>query len=179
MAERVEVLTSDVDAVDEDLAALDIVEAHHECGDGGLAGAGVADDGGGFVGVDGEGDTAENPLDVLERGSRGLGGGSGRREIRLLGFGESLIREPDILELDAAVVGAGGGWGDDFRGRDDGGALVEQFEDALGGGHGGLQDVVLVGELHDGAEEALRVLDKGDEHAEGDGAEDAGRVAFR
>ena len=63
LAEGVEVLVADVDAVDEDLAALDVVEAHHEGGDGGFAGAGVADDGGGFVGLDGEGDVAEDPLD--------------------------------------------------------------------------------------------------------------------
>ena len=57
-----EILVADVDAIDEDLAALDIVEAHHEAGDGGFAGAGVAYDGGGFVRLDGEGDVAENPL---------------------------------------------------------------------------------------------------------------------
>ena len=65
-AEGGEVLVADVDAVDEDLAGLDVVEAHHEGGDGGFAGAGVAYDGGGFVGVDGEGDVAEDPFDVGE-----------------------------------------------------------------------------------------------------------------
>ena len=72
-AERGEVLVADVDAVDEDLAGLDVVEAHHQRGDGGLAGAGVADDGGGFAGGDGEGDAAEDPFDVGERagGERG------------------------------------------------------------------------------------------------------------
>ena len=50
---------------------------------------------------------------------------------------------------------------------------VEQLEDALAGGHGCLQDVVFVAEVLDGAEEALRVLDEGDEDAEGDRAEDA------
>ena len=53
---------------DEDLAVLDVVEAHHERDDGGFAGAGVAYDGGGFAGGDGEGDAAEDPLDVLEDG---------------------------------------------------------------------------------------------------------------
>ena len=62
-----------------------------------------------------------------------------------------------------------------MSGRDDRRFGVEQLEDALAGGHGGLQDVVLVAEVLDGAEEALRVLDEGDQHAEGDGAED--RVA--
>ena len=63
-AEGGEVLVADVDAVDEDLAVLDVVEAHHEGDDGGFAGAGVADDGGGFAGGDGEGDAAEDPFDV-------------------------------------------------------------------------------------------------------------------
>jgi hypothetical protein len=63
-AEGGEVLVSDVDAVDEDLAVLDVVEAHHQGDDGGLAGSGVADDGGGFSGGDGEGDAAEDPFDV-------------------------------------------------------------------------------------------------------------------
>ena len=62
----VEILLAHVDAVDEHLAALDVVEAHHQASDGGLAGAGVADDGGGLVGLDGEGDAAEDPFDVGE-----------------------------------------------------------------------------------------------------------------
>jgi len=76
-AEGEEVLLADVDAVDEDLAKLDVVEAHHERGEGGFAGTGVADDGGGLVGVDGEGDVAENPFDFAEErvGVRGGGGG--------------------------------------------------------------------------------------------------------
>ena len=67
-AEGGEVLFADVDAVDENLAVLDVVEAHHEGDDGGLAGSGVADDGGGFAGGDGEGDAAEDPFDVGENG---------------------------------------------------------------------------------------------------------------
>ena len=54
---------------------------------------------------------------------------------------------------------------------------VEELEDALAGGHGGLQDVVLLAEVLDGPEEALRVLDEADEDAEGDGAEEAGGAA--
>ena len=60
-----------------------------------------------------------------------------------------------------------------MRGRDDLGLIVEELEDALGGSHGGLQDVVLFAEVLDGAEEALRVLNEGDEDAEGDGSEEA------
>jgi len=64
--------------------------------------------------------------------------------------------------------------GDGKSGSDDFGSGVEELEDALGGGHGGLQDVVFVAEILDGAEETLRVLDEGDEDAKGDGiAEDA------
>jgi len=72
-AKQVEVLIADIDAVDEHGAGLDIVKAHHERGDGGLAGAGVADDGGGLVGRDGEGDAAENPFDIRKI-ARGIGG---------------------------------------------------------------------------------------------------------
>ncbi len=62
-------------------------------------------------------------------------------------------------------------------GRGDVGGGVEEFEDALGGGHGGLEDVVLLAQVHDGAEETLGVLDEGDEDAEGDGAVEGGQTA--
>ncbi len=164
LAERGEVLLADVDAIDEHLAVLDVVEAHHEGGDGGLAGAGVADDGGGLAGFDGEGDAAEDPLDGgsvvvrhgVEFGRSGGGHTGGRFRI------EALVGEPDVAEFDAAGAVAGDGVG----GRDDLGRGVEQLEDALAGGHGGLQDVVLLAEVLDGAEEALGVLDEGDQDAE-------------
>ena len=44
-----------------------------------------------------------------------------------------------------------------------------KLEDALGGGHGGLQDVEFFAEVLNRAEEALRVLHEGDEHAEAHG----------
>ena len=44
----------------------------------------------------------------------------------------------------------------------------------LAGGHGSLQDVVFLAEVHDGPEESLRVLDEHDEHTERDGAEESG-----
>ena len=97
---------------------------------------------------------------------------SQRGVVRLCGerlellVGEGLVGEPDVAELDAAGAVAGDG----VRGRDDLGLGVEQLEDALAGGHGGLQDVVLLAEVLNGAEEALRVLHEGDEDAEGDGA---------
>ena len=84
-----------------------------------------------------------------------------------------LVGEPDVTEFYATIGGAAGPGGDGVRGGDDLWSLVEELEDALGGGHGGLQDVEFVRELEDGAEEALRVLDEGDQDAEGDGREDA------
>src|ERR1017187_6413411 len=74
------------------------------------------------------------------------------------------------MELD----GAGCVAGDRVRGGEDGGLGVDELEYALAGGHGGLQDVVLLAEVHDGPEESLRVLDEADEDADGDGAEEAG-----
>ena len=53
---------------------------------------------------------------------------------------EALVGEPDVAELDAAGARAGQGIG----GCGDFGGCVEQLEDALAGGHGGLQDVVFV-----------------------------------
>ena len=70
-----------------------------------------------------------------------------------------------MVELDAAgALGAlGGCGGDDFHGR------VQQFEDAFAGGHGRLQNVVLLAEIHDGAEKTLRVLHERDQHAQRSG----------
>src|SRR5258708_6865283 len=87
---------------------------------------------------------------------------------------EMLVGEPDVAEFDAAGVVTCDGmrWGDDL------GFGVEELEDALGCRHGGLEDVVFVAEVLDGAEEALRVLHEGDKDAKGDGAfEDAGASA--
>src|ERR1700731_3355473 len=72
------------------------------------------------------------------------------------------IGEPDMIEFDAAwacwVLNDGGR--DYFHGR------IQQLEYAFAGGHGRLQDVVFFTEVHDGAEEAERVLDEGDQYAE-------------
>ena len=75
----------------------------------------------------------------------------------------------DVAEFDTPGVVAcdGVGWRDDLR------FSIEKFEDALAGSHGRLQDVVFIAEVLDRAEETLRVLDEGDEDAEGYGAEDA------
>ena len=67
-----------------------------------------------------------------------------------------------MIEFDAAgAFGALGHCGRNYLHR-----RIEQFEDALAGGHGGLQDVVFFAEVHDRAEEAQGVLDESDEHAE-------------
>ncbi len=48
------------------------------------------------------------------------------------------------------------------------GRRIQQLEDAFAGGHRRLQDVVFFAQVLDGAEEALGILDKGDQHADGD-----------
>ena len=56
----------------------------------------------------------------------------------------------------------------------DGDGLVEQLEDALGSGHGGLQDVEFFAEVLDGAEKARGVHREGGQYAEAQAAgEDA------
>ncbi len=115
----------------------------------------MAHDGGGLVGLDGEGDAAQDPLDRegFEVGGRGLRDGG---EV----FGrEALIGEPDVAELDAAlpagVLCSGLGAGVDAVWRNDFGLGVQELEDAFARGHGGLQDVVLFAQVLDGTEEAL------------------------
>ena len=90
-----------VDVIDQDLTALHIVEAHHERDDGGFAGAGVADDGSGLVWLDGEGDAFEDPLNFRRQDIQFFWRCPDRNDC-LLGFGELLVREPDVAELDAA-----------------------------------------------------------------------------
>src|ERR1700676_4526580 len=51
----------DVDAVDCDRSFLHVVETHEQRDDRGFACAGVSHDGGGFAGLDGEANVAENP----------------------------------------------------------------------------------------------------------------------
>ncbi len=77
---------ADVDAVEEDLSALDVVEAEEQRDQSGLAGAGVADDGDGLAGGDAEGDIAEDP-------------------VVFGGFGFVGVAEPDVAEFDFAARG--------------------------------------------------------------------------
>ena len=78
------------------------------------------------------------------------------------GLRQGAIGEPDVVELDAARPFRRLG----LSGRDDLGRRVEQLEDALARGHGRLQDVVLLAQVLDGPEEALRILHEGHQHAE-------------
>ena len=71
----VQILLAQIDAVDQNLPGGDVVEAHHQAGEGGFAGAGVADDGDRLPRLDGEGDIFENPFDA---GNGGEGSGFSR-----------------------------------------------------------------------------------------------------
>src|SRR6266852_8197215 len=145
-AQVLEIDFADVDAVEQDLAALNVVEAEKERDERGLAGAGVADDGESLAGLDAERDVAEDP-------------------IVFAGIGNGAIAEPDVAKFDfAARIFEVNGVG---RRRNVGG-LIEELEDALGGGHGGLQDVEFFAEVLDGAEEASGIHGEGGQLAEGE-----------
>ena len=154
-AQFLHVQFANVDAVEQDLAALDVVEAQQELNGGGFAGAGVADDGDGLTGLDAEGDVAQDP-------------------IVFAGIGAAVIGEPDVAKFDFAAHEAEGA---SAAGDVGGQRLVEQREDALGGGHGRLQDVEFVAEVLNGLEEALRVLHEGDQHADRDRAGERSQAA--
>src|SRR5260370_5484954 len=131
-AQVLEIDFADVNAVEQDLAALNVVEAKEERDERGFAGAGVADNGEGLAGLDAEGDIAEDPI-VFAR------------------IGNGAITEPDVAKFDfAAGIFEANGVG---RRRNVGG-LIEQLENALGGGHGGLHDVEFFAAVLDGAAEA-------------------------
>ena len=137
----------------------------------------MADDGDGFAGFDGEGNVAENPVGFGWRSNcRALLGldGSGPALHRpepvptwpcaratspafLAGFNRRVaVRKPDVIELNPP--------GPDrclrHRGRGDLGRSVQQLEDAFAGRHRRLQNVVLLAEILNRPEEALRVLDE-------------------
>src|SRR6185437_2094052 len=142
LAELAQVPLAQVQAVEKDAALLDVIEAQEEAGDGGLAGARMPDNRQARAGLGDEADVAQDPI-------------------------LALVGEPDVVELDAASRGEG-------RTRNrrglEGDGSVEQFENALGAGHRGLQVVVLIAQILDGAEEALNILDKGEDNADGERA---------
>ena len=89
---------------------------------------------------------------------------SRRTQSSSLGLAPAAIGEGDVAELDFAAHDAELASRADGRRRQ---RLVEQLENAFGGGHGRLQDIELVAQVLNGLEESLRVLHEGDEHADG------------
>src|SRR5216684_762515 len=147
-AEILQVDQANVFAVEEDLAALNVVEAEQEGDEGGFAGAGVTDDSEGLPGGDAERDIAEDPIFF-----------GGLRDVP--------ITEPNVAEFDfAARMVERNGVGI----RIDRDRLIQELEDALGGGHGGLENVELFAEVLNGAEEALSEHGEGGENAKGEAA---------
>ncbi len=92
---------------------------------------------------------------------------SRRTQSSSAGLGFVGVAEPDVAEFDFAARGFEA---DGVGGRDRGGWFVEEFEDALGGGHGGLQDVEFFAEVLDRAKEARGVHRESGEDAEAQGA---------
>ncbi len=103
-AQILQIHFADVDAVEQDLAALNVVKAQQKLNDRGLARAGVADDRERLAGLDAEGNVAQNPIFVL-------------------GCRAAVIGEPDIAEFDFAarsvkgvrLLGLGAGIGSSRR----------------------------------------------------------------
>ena len=83
-AQVVHVQLANVDAVEQNLPALDFVEAQQELDRGGLARAGMADDCDRLPRLDAEGNVAQHPVFVLGIVAAGVG-------------------EPDVAELDFAA----------------------------------------------------------------------------
>ena len=115
----------------------------------------MADDGHCFSRFDSERSIAENPVGNEVRCGMA----------RNILFRRLAIGEPDVVELDAAgaLRAFRGCGGDNFHGS------IEQLEDAFAGGHGRLQNVVLLAEVHDWAKKTLRVLHERDQHAQRSG----------
>ncbi len=111
----------------------------------------------------GEGYVLEDPFDVAPGAAISSGCALAMRA-SISGV-ELLVGEPDIAELDARAAVALSG----MRRRDDFRRGIQQLEDALAGCHGRLQDVVFFAQVLNGAEEALRILNECDQHAERDG----------
>ncbi len=78
------------------------------------------------------------------------------------------VSEPDVVELNAA--GSGRCLGNRRRSNLDG--RVQQLENAFAGCHRRLQNIVLLAEILNGTEEALRVLDESSEDANRSSAAD-------
>ena len=68
LAQRGQILVAQIHAVEQNLAGGYVVEAHHQTGEGGFAGAGMAHNGDGLTRLDGEGNIFQNPLDAFDGG---------------------------------------------------------------------------------------------------------------
>src|SRR6266705_2493591 len=108
-AEILEVEAANVHTVEKDFAALNIVETQKMLDDGGLAGAGVADDGEGLPGSNAEGNVAEHPVFI----GRVLPAAIGEPDIAEFDFAAGLLELRRLL------------WRSNRHG------LIEQLEDAL------------------------------------------------
>src|SRR5262249_27623149 len=64
-AEVVELQLADIDPVNANCAFLDVIKAHEQGDDGGFSRAGMADNGNGLAGFDGEGDITKHPVEGL------------------------------------------------------------------------------------------------------------------
>ncbi len=168
-----------IDAVDSDRAFLHVVEAHQQRDDRGLAGAGVADDGDGLAGFDGEGHIAENPV-RLGNSRRASSAWTGRDPSQLGQWQLLWSRATRPRSCQPHRPHRGTQTRRDRtqsaparrrfrnRGRSDLGRRVQQFEDAFAGRHRRLQNVVLLAEILNRPEEALRVLDESGQNSDAD-----------
>ncbi len=138
-AEGVEGGAADVEAIDADETGGGVVKAGQEADDGGLAGAGGAEQGDDLAGLDGEVDIGEDFM--------------------------LAVAEGDVLELDLAE---GDGDGGGIRLVFDLGDRIEDVEDAFGGGTGDGDGGDDEAETADGVDELADVGDEGDDFAEGD-----------
>ena len=137
---------ADVDAVDQNLALLELVVAADEGEDGALARAGRSDEGHGLAGLHMEGNALQHPL---------------ARD----------VAEPDVPELDVALhfVQLDGIGGVHHLGLD-----VHDGEDLLRRRQRRLQPVELLGEVLDRGEELGDIHIKGDDGAAGNGLPEEG-----
>ena len=105
LAKLFQILLPYVDTVDKDFTALNVVEPHHQCCNRCFASTCMPYDGRGFIRIDRESHATQNPLDrsIL----RGI-------VMWIVRYGDVLVREPDITELDAAVLRRVHNWNDGF-----------------------------------------------------------------
>src|SRR5262249_33563381 len=139
-----EVDGANVFAVEQDLAALNVVKAEKQGNECSFAGSGVADNGERLARVHAERNVAQHPVFI------------GR-------FSDISITEPYVAKFDFPA-----GLNERERTRIglDGDALVEQLENAFRSGHGGLKNIEFLAEVLDGAEEALGVHSESGKDAE-------------